>query len=220
MRPYWFLLLGVLVIASVLPSASVPAAQVATPTAVGTLTNTLTPVSAFTPVPRVVMTASAPRDYTTRRAVNLRREPTRSSEVITILPGGTLVQVIGSINGEQVRVGNRTWYIINYGDHVAYLYSNTVVPGRPYIPSTPLPSATPGLPAQVVPTVDPLLSIPLDPTFPPFDEGQPIFECNGIDDLNCENFDSWEAANDHLLLCGDEDLLDPEGFGVACEGLL
>jgi hypothetical protein len=42
--------------------------------------------------------------------------------------------------------------------------------------------------------------------------------CNGIDDLNCADFADAAAAQAHLEACGDEDRLDGDGDGRACEG--
>lgn len=41
------------------------------------------------------------------------------------------------------------------------------------------------------------------------------YACNGVDDLNCSDFSAGAQA--HLLMCGDEDLLDADRDGVACE---
>lgn len=43
--------------------------------------------------------------------------------------------------------------------------------------------------------------------------------CNGVDDLNCDDFGSSAAAGAHLAQCGDEDRLDQDGDGRACESL-
>jgi hypothetical protein len=42
--------------------------------------------------------------------------------------------------------------------------------------------------------------------------------CNGVDDLNCSDFASGADAAAHLAACGDEDGLDHDGDGRACEG--
>jgi hypothetical protein len=44
------------------------------------------------------------------------------------------------------------------------------------------------------------------------------FGCNQIDDLNCSDFYAvGQSANAHLAQCGDEDRLDQDGDGRACE---
>jgi excalibur calcium-binding domain-containing protein len=44
------------------------------------------------------------------------------------------------------------------------------------------------------------------------------FGCNQVDDLNCSDFRSiGQNANAHLAQCGDEDKLDQDGDGRACE---
>lgn len=44
----------------------------------------------------------------------------------------------------------------------------------------------------------------------------PEYSCNGMDDLECDDFHG--GAQQHLLLCGDEDRIDADLDGVACEG--
>lgn len=44
------------------------------------------------------------------------------------------------------------------------------------------------------------------------------FGCNQQDDLNCSDFRAiGQNANAHLAQCGDEDRLDQDGDGRACE---
>lgn len=54
----------------------------------------------------------------------------------------------------------------------------------------------------------------------PGSEAGPVspFGCNGMDDLNCSDFRAiGQNANAHLAVCGDEDRLDSDGDGRACE---
>lgn len=46
----------------------------------------------------------------------------------------------------------------------------------------------------------------------------PRTTCNGVDDLNCSDFVTGSAAATHIATCGDEDMLDRDGDGRACEG--
>jgi len=47
---------------------------------------------------------------------------------------------------------------------------------------------------------------------------QSPFGCNQQDDLNCSDFGAvGQNANAHLAQCGDEDRLDADGDGRACE---
>ena len=47
---------------------------------------------------------------------------------------------------------------------------------------------------------------------------QSPFGCNQQDDLNCSDFRAiGQNANAHLAQCGDEDRLDQDGDGRACE---
>jgi hypothetical protein len=44
------------------------------------------------------------------------------------------------------------------------------------------------------------------------------YTCNGVDDLNCADFPrDGRNAQAHLEMCGNEDRLDGEGDGLACE---
>lgn len=43
------------------------------------------------------------------------------------------------------------------------------------------------------------------------------YTCNGIDDLNCGDFSRQWEAQAHMAACGDEDALDADGDGEACE---
>lgn len=44
------------------------------------------------------------------------------------------------------------------------------------------------------------------------------YTCNGVDDLNCSDFNrQWGQAQAHMQMCGDEDQLDGDGDGRACE---
>lgn len=49
-------------------------------------------------------------------------------------------------------------------------------------------------------------------------QAQSPFGCNQQDDLNCTDFRAiGQNANAHLAMCGDEDRLDQDGDGRACE---
>jgi len=52
-------------------------------------------------------------------------------------------------------------------------------------------------------------------TLPPV---QSPYTCNGVDDLNCSDFPrDGVQAQAHLAMCGNEDRLDGDGDGLACE---
>lgn len=67
-----------------------------------------------------------------------------------------------------------------------------------------------------MPTITPtrMISTPVpQPTAAPVSR----YTCNGVDDLNCSDFSGpWEAQR-HLEACGDEDRLDRDRDGLACE---
>lgn len=87
----------------------------------------------------------------------------------------------------------------------------TAVPSDTFTPSATFTSSkTSAVPAQTFPTlplaqpstVQPLIRSP--------------YTCNGIDDLNCDDFLDG-GADAHLAMCGDEDRLDRDKDGDACE---
>jgi hypothetical protein len=43
------------------------------------------------------------------------------------------------------------------------------------------------------------------------------YACNGVDDLNCGDFSRRAEAQAHMDACGDEDQLDADFDGLACE---
>lgn len=57
------------------------------------------------------------------------------------------------------------------------------------------------------------------PAAMPVTGGGSRYTCNAVNDLNCSNFTSQAEAQAHLLTCGDEDRLDGDNNGAACESL-
>ncbi len=89
---------------------------------------------------------------------------------------------------------------------ISYLWRNGAWVGTEMIQQATLARAT----AQPTRAVD--YSVP--PTAPVVSP----YTCNGLDDLNCSDFNrQWGQAQAHLQMCGDEDNLDGDGDGRACE---
>lgn len=125
--------------------------------------------------------------------INVRSEPSAASSLVTRLDPGAEVQVVGSIEGDNVN-GSTQWYEADYNGQQAYVHSSLISRTRPN------PAAQPAQQSIGTP-------VPADP-----------FGCNQIDDLNCPDFTRLGInANAHLAQCGDEDGLDGEGDGRACE---
>lgn len=79
--------------------------------------------------------------------------------------------------------------------------------------------ATVGVPtARAFPTLPPALPPTARVFLAPTRAVVSPFACNGVNDLNCEDFDrSGRDAQAHLEQCGDEDDLDRDNDGLACE---
>jgi hypothetical protein len=121
--------------------------------------------------------------------VNVRSCASRECDILWTLEDGSSVLVDAEVNGEIIRNDNARWYrVADMGG--AYVYTELV--------RTPAPAAAPQ------PT---LMNIPVQSTV----------TCNRMDDLNCRDFAQAGDAQNHLLTCGDEDRLDADGDGRACE---
>ena len=79
--------------------------------------------------------------------INFRSEPTTTRDnVITVLPGGTLVRVVG-------RLGDNSWWQVDYNGRIGWLSGNpqfttlygncSTVPIRNVVINTPIPTPTP-----------------------------------------------------------------------------
>lgn len=132
-------------------------------------------------------------------SVNVRECARRDCAVVGPLMDGEAVTATGMVGGEEVTAGNVVWYQVEYFGRTGYVYSEFVSQQPP----TRMPTARP--------TSAPILIS----TRPPV---QSPYTCNGIDDLNCDDFArDGHSAQAHLLMCGNEDVLDGDGDGRACE---
>lgn len=177
----------------------------ATPTP--TLTLTITPTFTKTPIPSdtpiitpsitpIPVTEESLSTYYALTGANLRTCPRTTDECSPVaqLSAGDWIMVIGHVSGEVLQ-GNALWYQARYENEMVYVHSSVLSKDRPQ------PSNA-GVQQPISPT-----SAPQDP-----------FGCNGINDLDCSDFRARGInANAHLALCGDEDHLDGDGDGRACE---
>lgn len=139
---------------------------------------------------------------------NLRSDPSADAPPIAKVWRGEQYQFLREVDGAPVS-GNVRWYAISRDGQTAYLHSSTVrvTPASAVSLPTPAPTPTP----RPLPTFVPVVL--------PAGSGSP-YSCNNIDDLNCSNFSTRAQAQSHLLACGrDEDLLDADLNGQACEAL-
>lgn len=142
---------------------------------------------------------------------NVRSAPNATGEVVSTLQPGDTVTVLGTVTGDNVN-GSDQWYEVEIDGRSRYVHTSLLGPeGSAWVPP----------PAPVVanpPVILPASSVQSTPPPPPPQVASSPFQCNGVDDLNCADFNSRGTnANGHLALCGDEDRLDADGDGHACE---
>lgn len=164
--------------------------------------------------------------YATNNA-NVRSCARTNCDTLGSLQQGQSVLVLSATQGEAVNAGNPDWYEIEFGAERGYVYSALLTRNRP----APVPTAQPQAvqPQQPQPEApvpaqqEQIISTPIPPAAPPVSTPVPAgpvspFGCNGINDLNCADFRAiGQNANAHLAACGDEDDLDRDGDGLACE---
>ncbi len=188
---------------------------------------TATPTDALEPTATTLSPTRTPRPQPTQtivyvtgtRNANVRAEPSTTGALVTALAPGTELIVMGIANGDAV-AGSQVWYAIRIDDKAAYIHSSLTAATRPVVVTrAPAsiqqlnPTSTTAL--QSVPTNPPPLATVAPPTPAPASN-----MCNGIDDLNCSDFRTSRDATNHLLACGtDEDRLDQDNNGLACESL-
>jgi uncharacterized protein YcgI (DUF1989 family) len=142
--------------------------------------------------------------YTVRTAARVRAEPNTASAIVARLRAGTVVTVTAEVEGTRVS-GSTVWYAVALEDDATgYIHSSLVRAGNTSVSLTPGPMST-------VTAESPALI----PTSAPAASNR----CNGVDDLNCSDFSTSRAASDHVRTCGDEDKLDRDNDGRACESL-
>lgn len=177
--------------------ATQDAAFTARPTMTASATITDTPAVANQAVnqngTRIDMTPFSPKAYVVRSAANARTCPDTQCESLGRLqPGEIIIVDAGGYGGDFQ--GSKVWVRTIYNQQIAYVHSSLVIE-----------QSLVSQPGQVQsPAASPITN-PL------------IYQCDGKDNLNCSDFASG-GADDHLKACGyDEDRLDGDGDGDACE---
>ncbi len=174
-----------------------------TPRATFTSLPSNTPQPTWTSIPtatRLPITELPLSYYYVPVRANLRTCPRTTDECAPVaeLSAGDSVIVAGRMTGQAVS-GNDVWYQVLYRGQTLYAHSS-VLSDR--LPSAPEPFGSNSGGQKPVPT-----TVLVDP-----------FGCNGINDLDCSDFNNLGLnANAHLAQCGDEDNLDGDGDGRACE---
>lgn len=114
------------------------------------------------------------------------------------LSAGDSVDVYGTVIGDAIQ-GNPVWYQIRSNGQRVYVHSSVLSATRPgAVVPAPANNSSSGSSSSG-------------------QSGSP-FGCNGINDLDCVDFyNIGQNANAHLAQCGDEDHLDGDGDGRACE---
>ncbi len=176
---------------TVAPTDTVTARPTQTPIPTWTLAAEANATPTLTAVP---VTDTPDTTYFATTGVNLRPCPwaTDACAPQAELAAGDRARVTGVTWGESIG-GSALWYQIMHRGTTLYAHSSV------------LSDKAPVQAAPVVPTSAPVVNS--DP-----------FGCNGINDLDCRDFNALGVnANAHLAQCGDEDHLDGDGDGRACE---
>ena len=184
-------------------TATATITETALPTATATITETPLPTAtakAF--ATDVVVFETAQKTAYAKGNANLRSCPDTKCEVVATLSDGVPVVIDASVGGEEVTEGVDIWYRTYINGLPAYVYHEvlrwTIPSAVTSVPSVSNPVEAQSVPAQVV--------------------APSGFGCNGVNDLNCSDFcKAGYSAQEHLNMCGDEDELDKNGDGVACE---
>ncbi|HEX3052944.1 MAG TPA: hypothetical protein VHP83_19955 [Aggregatilineaceae bacterium] len=168
-----------------------------------TFTPTNTPQPSPTPLSATPMPQVTVLPHTTYYAVtgaNLRSCPhlTTACAPVGELAAGDWLSVIGQLIGDAIS-GNAIWYQASYDGLIVYVHSSVLTKAKPAFAPVVQPTVLPAQPQTAPQASDP-------------------FGCNGINDLDCVDFNHLGInANAHLAQCGDEDHLDGDGDGRACE---
>jgi hypothetical protein len=64
-----------------------------------------------------------------RKPATVRKSPTSKSIAMAALPYGTVVDILGTVQGQAVTAGNTRWYHVQANGHEGYVYSTLVQAG-------------------------------------------------------------------------------------------
>lgn len=165
----------------------------------GTATRTPAPRATAAPVSESGVTRTF---YTLGRA-NVRECARLDCAVIVQLGAGEAVAVTGETSGESVANGDPLWYQVDDNGRVGYIYGELL--------SANVPSQTSGSSASQ--SVAPVGQVGQSSGA----SRRSLLTCNQQDNLSCSDFANVAQAQFHLNMCGDEDNLDTDDDGFACE---
>jgi hypothetical protein len=181
------------------PSATITDTPSPAPTTSEVLGNRSGNSAQATPTKLAILVESMPLTaYMVRSSANARTCPDTGCEALGRLESGQTITVDGGVKGGDFQ-GSNVWVRTTYNGQTAYVHSSLVI-------ESALVAQPEQLQSQIQST---LISQPVQAA---------RYECNGINDLNCADFDgTGTSADEHVQRCGDEDQLDKEGDGDACE---
>lgn len=165
----------------------------------GTATRTPAPRATAAPVNESGVTRTF---YTLGRA-NVRECARLDCAVIVQLAAGEAVAVTGETSGESVADGDSLWYQVDYSGQAGYIYGALL--------GVTAPSQTSGSSSSQA--VAPVGQVGQSSS----GSRRALLTCNRQDNLSCSDFANVAQAQFHLNMCGDEDNLDTDNDGFACE---
>lgn len=165
----------------------------------GTATRTPAPRATAAPVNESGVTRTF---YTLGRA-NVRECARLDCAVIVQLGAGEVVAVTGETSGESVADGDSLWYQVDDDGQVGYIYGELL--------SATAPAESSGTSASQ--SVSPVGQVGQSSGA----SRRSLLTCNRQDNLSCSDFANVAQAQFHLNMCGDEDNIDTDDDGFACE---
>ncbi len=159
-----------------------------------------------TPAPNATASASGiTRTFYTLGRANVRECTRLDCAVLGQLAAGEAVSVIGESTGASATSGDTLWYLVDYQGREAYIYGD-LLSANP--PSSTSPSNT----SEAVAPVG-----QVSPQTSSSGSRRSLLTCNQQDNLTCSDFANVAQAQFHLNMCGDEDNIDTDDDGFACE---
>lgn len=157
-----------------------------------------------TPVPNATTGVSGiTRTFYTLGRANVRECARLDCVVLGQFGAGEAVSVTGETTGESVGDGSALWYQVDYSGREGYIYGGLLSAN----PISPAPQSAEGQSIAPVGQVGQSFS----------SSRRALLTCNRQDNLSCSDFGNVAQAQFHLNMCGDEDNLDTDDDGFACE---
>jgi uncharacterized protein YgiM (DUF1202 family) len=173
----------------------------ATNTPHSTTVNPTRPANASTPAPNTTTSETGiTRVFYALGRANVRECTRLDCAVLGQLTRGEAVSVIGESAGASASSGNTLWYQVEYQGREAYIYGDL-------LSANPVTSSSQSIaPVGQVGQQSSSSS-----------SRRSLLTCNQQDNLSCSDFANIAQAQFHLNMCGDEDNLDTDDDGFACE---